>query len=101
MLFQTLNQRLKSRSPPVESDRTLISLGFDSAEEWRKERASFTSLNRKQLCDPNNGVLEMNLLVPGPRLIDCKQDMVGVVTSHISGGSKITQYVTAETGNKQ
>jgi len=61
MMLQASNQRLKSRSPPVESARKLISFGFDSAEGWRKERASFTAPNRKLLCDPNNGVLGMNL----------------------------------------
>ncbi|VVC38887.1 Hypothetical protein CINCED_3A017277 [Cinara cedri] len=61
MMLQTPNQRLKSRSPPVEYTRTLISLGFDSAEEWRKELASYIAINMKLLCDPNNGVLGMNL----------------------------------------
>lgn len=61
MMLQTPNQRLKSRSPPVEYARTLISFGFDSAEEWRKEWASFTAPNMKLLCDPNNGVLGINL----------------------------------------
>jgi len=62
MMLQTSNQQLKSRSPPVETVRTLISLGFDSAEEWRKEWTSFTASNRKLLCDLNNGILGMNLL---------------------------------------
>jgi len=61
MMLQTPNQRLKSKSPPVEYARTLISLGFDSAEEWRKEWASFTAPNMKLLCDHNNEVLRMNL----------------------------------------
>ncbi|VVC38892.1 Reverse transcriptase domain [Cinara cedri] len=51
MMLQTPNQRLKSRSPPVVYARTLISLGFDSAEEWRKEWASYTASNMKLLCD--------------------------------------------------
>jgi len=33
MMLQTPNQRLKSRSPPIQYARTLIGLGFDSAEE--------------------------------------------------------------------
>jgi len=37
IMLQTPNQRLKSKSPPVDTARTLISLEFDSAEEWRKE----------------------------------------------------------------
>lgn len=39
----------------------MISLGFNSAEEWRKEWASFTAPQRKLLYGPNNGILEMNL----------------------------------------
>jgi len=61
MILQTPNQRLKSSSPPAESARTLLHLGYDSAEDWKKEWASLTAPKRKLLCDPNNGVLEMNL----------------------------------------
>jgi len=60
MLLETIDQRLKSRISPVETARKLTSLGFDIAEEWRKEWASFTTLNGKQVFDPNNGVLGMN-----------------------------------------
>jgi len=61
MVLQAPSQRLQSKSPQAKSAKTLISLGFDSAEEWRKEWDSFTAPNRKLLCDPNNGVLGMNL----------------------------------------
>uniref|UniRef100_A0A2S2QWX2 Uncharacterized protein n=1 Tax=Sipha flava TaxID=143950 RepID=A0A2S2QWX2_9HEMI len=60
MILQTPNLRLKSNSPPVKYARTLISLGFDSAEEWREEWASFTAPNRKLLCNPNVEVLGIN-----------------------------------------
>jgi hypothetical protein len=60
MMLQTPNQRLKFRSPSVEYARTLISLGFDSAEEWRKEWSSFIAPNRKLICDPNDRILRMN-----------------------------------------
>jgi len=58
-----------------------------------------TAPNKKLLCDPNIGVLGMNL--PRCNKIDCEQDKIRVVNSYISAGSKTTQYVTAESGNKQ
>lgn len=42
---------------PVET----ACLGFDSAEEWRKEWARFTIPSKELIPDPNNGVLGMNL----------------------------------------
>ena len=61
MILQIPEQRLQSRSPPVETARKLISSKYNSTEDWRKEWANFSAPNQKLVLDPNEGVLGMNL----------------------------------------
>lgn len=70
MLLRTPEKRLKSRSPPDETSRKMISSRYNSAEDWRKEWSSFSTPNGKLVPDSNESQ-EWNFLVaPGLHYTD-------------------------------